>query len=107
MDAARILSIVAVLGLASGCIGTMDSLHAVKGEAPVSRDCEVTVAETQSGRLSAKEKVSGVFSVAYMASGPFPPKVDVAAYCNGAKVKEMKGISPRDVGDTNLGKLAP
>jgi hypothetical protein len=107
MNAARILSIVAVLGLASGCIGTMDSLHAVKGEAPVARDCEVTVAEADSGRVSAREKVSGAFSVSYMASGPFPPKVDVAAYCNGAKVKEMKGISPRHVGDTNLGKLAP
>jgi hypothetical protein len=51
--------------------------------------------------------VTGSFSVSYVASGPFPSKVDVAAYCNGAKVKELKGISPRSTGDTNLGKLAP
>ena len=85
----------------------MDSLHTVKGEAPSARDCEVTVAETDSGRVSAREKVQGVFSVSYMASGPFPSKVDVAAYCNGTKVKELKGISPRAVGEANLGKLAP
>ncbi len=107
MDAARAVSIVVVLSLAPGCVGTMDSLHEVKGEAPVARDCEVTVTEASDARVRAREKVSGTFSVSYMASGPFPSKVDVAAYCGGVKVKEVKGISPRSMGDTDLGKLAP
>ena len=107
MDAPRIASVALILAVASGCIGTMDSLHAVKGEAPAGSNCEVTVTEPDSARVSRQEKVSGTFSVSYIASGPFPPKVDVAAYCDGVKVKEMKGISPRNVGDTDLGKLAP
>ena len=85
----------------------MDSLHAVTGEAPDGSNCEVTVTEPDSARVSRKAKVSGAFSVSYMASGPFPSKVDVTAYCDGVKVKEMKGISPRNAGDTDLGKLAP
>ena len=107
MNAPRISSVVAILVLASGCIGTMDSLHAVRGEAPAGSNCEVTVTQPNNAGVTTKEKVSGPFSVSYMASGPFPPKVDVTAYCDGVKVKEMKGISPRNVGDTDLGKLAP
>ena len=107
MDAPRIPGVLVILALASGCVGTMDSLHAVTGEAPAARKCEVTVTEPNTARVSAREKVSGAFSVSYMASGPFPPKVDVTAYCDGVKVKEMKGISPRSMGDTDLGKLAP
>ena len=85
----------------------MDSLHTVNGEAPPASNCEVTVTEADVARVNRKQKVAGAFSVTYMASGPFPPKVDVTAYCDGVKVKEVKGISPRNVGDTNLGKLAP
>ena len=107
MGAPRIPGVVAMLALASGCAGTVDSLHAVRGEAPLGGNCEVTVTEPDSARVSRKEKVSGAFSVSYTASGPFPPKVDVTAYCDGIKVKELKGISPRNVGDTDLGKLAP
>ena len=84
----------------------MDSLHAVRGEAPAGANCEITVTERDSARVR-KEKVSGAFSVSYTSSGPFPPQVDVTAYCDGVKVKEMKGISPRNAGDTDLGKLAP
>ena len=107
MSAVRYLSVACVLALASGCIGTMDSLHAVKGEAPSAGNCEIAATEAGGARLVEKRKVSGVFSVSYTAGGPFPPKVDVAAYCNGAKVRELKGISPRSEGDTDLGKLAP
>jgi hypothetical protein len=107
MSGVRYLSVAAVLASASSCIGTMDSLHAVKGEAPSAGNCEITVTEADGSRVVEKEKVSGVFSVSYMASGPFPPKVDVAASCNGVKVRELKGISPRNAGDTDLGKLAP
>jgi hypothetical protein len=53
-----------------------------------------------------KEKVQGQFSVRYIASGPFPPKVDIAAYCNGLKVKELKAVSAR-ANEIDLGKLAP
>jgi hypothetical protein len=107
MSTALKLSTVTVVVLVCGCVGTIDTLHSVKGEAPAVRDCEITVTESHSSRVIEKERVSGAFSVTYMASGPFPPKVDVAAYCNGVKVKEMKGISPRNTGDTNLGTLAP
>ena len=107
MSAPRYLSVVLILPLMYGCIGTIDSLHAVRGEAPSAGNCEVTVAENDGARLVEREKVSGAFSVRYMASGPFPAKVDVAAYCNGIKVKELKGISPRTAGDIDLGKLAP
>ena len=92
--------------LIPGC-GTMDSLHYVKGQAPSSSNCEVVVSESGGTHVKAKDNVSGSFAVSYTAGGPFPSKVDVAAYCNGVKVKELKGISPRSAGDTDLGRLAP
>src|SRR5882762_574941 len=106
MTAERYLGLVALMILAPGC-GTMDSLHYVTGEAPRSAHCEILVSEVGDSYEKAKEKVSGSFKVGYIASGPFPSRVNVAAFCDGAKVKELKGISPRRVGNTDLGKLAP
>ena len=100
-------SAVLLAALTSGCVGTMDSLHAVKGQAPQTPGCDVAVSEAGTGRLIRKEKVHGNFSVDYTAGGPFPPKVDIAAYCNGTKVKELKAVAPRTVGEIDLGKLAP
>jgi hypothetical protein len=54
-----------------------------------------------------QEKVQGKFSVRYVASGPFPPKVDIAAHCNGVKVKEVKAVGARSANEIELGKLAP
>jgi hypothetical protein len=107
MRLVRYLSIVWILVSASGCVGTIDSLHYTKGDAPSAGNCEITVTEADGAYLVKKEKVSGVFSVSYTAGGPFPPKVDVAAFCNGAKTKELRRISPRTAGDTDLGKLLP
>ena len=105
MTAEQYLGLAALLILAPGC-GTMDSLHYVTGEAPRAANCEVLITEVDDA-YEKKEQVSGSFKVSYIASGPFPSRVDVAAYCDGMKVKELKGISPRRVGDTDLGKLAP
>jgi hypothetical protein len=107
MTAARYLTSIGFLALASACVGTIDSLHYVQGEAPSSAGCEVLVSEAGSSHEKAREKVSGSFRVGYTAGGPFPSDVDIAAYCDGVKVKELKGVSPRQVGNTNLGKLAP
>jgi hypothetical protein len=107
MSAVRYLGVASTLALASGCIGTVDSLHYVSGEAPSAANCEVSISEAGGARQLKSEKVRGAFRVSYIASGPFPPRVDVAAYCDGTKVKEAKGVSPRNVGDTDFGKLAP
>jgi hypothetical protein len=96
-----------LLACVSACIGTMDSLHFVKGETPPGQTCEVTVTEAATGRPMEKEQVQGKFSVKYMASGPFPPKVDVSAYCNGVKVKEVKAVVARGANEIDIGKLAP
>jgi hypothetical protein len=106
MSAQRYLRLIGATVLVSGC-GTMDSLHYVKGQAPSSSACEVVVSESGGTHVKAQDTVSGSFAVSYTAGGPFPSKVDVAAYCNGIKVKELKGISPRSAGDTDLGTLAP
>ena len=91
----------------AACVGTMDSLHAVNGKAPKDGTCEVRITETSTSRLVKTERVRGIFSVSYQASGPFPATVDIAAYCAGAKVRELKAISARNAGDINLGKIAP
>jgi hypothetical protein len=92
----------------AGCVGTADSLHVVKGEAPEVGDCEVTVTEAGDTHRLTSQKVRGAFAVDYTLGGPFPRKVDIAAYCNGIKVKELKNISPRGEGrDADLGKFAP
>ena len=92
----------------AACVGTADSLHVVRGEAPEAGDCEVAITEAGNPHRVAREKVQGSFAVDYTLGGPFPRNgVDIAAYCNGVKVKELKGVSPRGTGDANLGKLAP
>jgi hypothetical protein len=106
MTAVRCLGLAALLMLASGCM-PVDSLHYVTGEAPQSSNCEILVSEIDDSYEKTREKVSGPFRLSYVASGPFPSRVNVAAYCDGTKVKELKGISPRRVGNTDLGKLAP
>jgi hypothetical protein len=101
------LGAASLLAFVSACVGTMDSLHFVKGETPQGQTCEVTVTEAGTGRPMERERVQGNFSVRYMASGPFPPKVDVSAYCNGVKVKEVKAVGARSANEIDLGKLAP
>lgn len=100
------LSTACLLALVAAC-ATVDSVHPVKGEAPRTGDCEIAVSETGTARVIRKEKVQGSFSMSFTSSGPFPPNVDVAAYCNGAKVKELKSIAPRNLREIDLGKLAP
>ena len=103
---AKPLAVVFLSVLVTGCVGTMDALHAVEGETVANDLCEVKVTEASSGRLVENVQVRGKFSVTYVASGPFPPTVDVAAFCGGNKVREVKGVGPRD-GTVNLGKIAP
>ena len=85
----------------------MDSLHSVIGIAATNRACEVKVLETGTSREITKEPVQGKFSISYLASGPFPAKVDISAYCDGTMVKELKAIAPRDRGAVDLGILPP
>ena len=94
-------------GTLGGCIGTIDTLHYVEGTAPSDRTCEVKVSESRDSYVLAKETVQGTFSVTYMASGPFPSRVNIAAYCGGAKIKELTRIAPRDHDTINLGHLSP
>ena len=96
-----------IVALLSGCVGTIDSLHYVAGEAPTDRGCEVKVLGTGTADVFAHERVRGKFSVGYTSSGPFPPRVDIVAYCDGAKIKELKRIAPRDYGTIDLGQLSP
>ena len=85
----------------------MDSIHTIKGDAPELRTCDVTVTEAGSARLLRKEQVRGAFSFEFVSAGPLPPKLDIAAYCDGTKVKEVRDIAPRTAGEIDLGKLAP
>jgi hypothetical protein len=85
----------------------MDSIHFVKGEAPQGQSCEIAITEARTGRPMEREKVQGNFSVKYIASGPFPPRIDIAAYCNERKVKELKNIRAGHLNEIDLGKLAP
>jgi hypothetical protein len=50
--------------------------------------------------------VTGRFSLDYNAGGLFP-RVDVAAYCGGAKVKELKNLALGSEREVDLGKLEP
>jgi hypothetical protein len=104
---ARWYASVVAVGALAACVGTADSLHVVRGEAPEAGDCEVAVTEAGNAHRLAREKVRGTFAVDYTLGGPFPRNVDIAAYCNGVKVKELRSVSPRGVGDADLGKLAP
>jgi hypothetical protein len=54
-----------------------------------------------------KEKVEGKFSVRYIASGPFPPRIDIAANCDGVRVKELRAVRAGDANEIDLGTLAP
>jgi hypothetical protein len=99
-----LLGLLTVLG---GCVGTMDSLHTVEGVAPDNGSCRVVVSETDSTRVVSSDDVRGRFTVSYTAGGPFPPKVDIAGVCNGKTVKQLKAVAPRTMGVVDLGTLAP
>jgi hypothetical protein len=90
-----------------GCVGTVDSLHMVQGEAPATGGCAVVISKAGTADVIAKESVRGSFSVMYAASGPIAPSVDISAECFGATVKELKAVSPRSMGNVQLGNLAP
>ena len=90
-----------------GCVGTVDSVHSVQGDAPGSGECNVTVTKGDSSNVIASETVRESFSVYYGAAGPFPSSVDITARCNGVIVKELKAVSPRSSGNIQLGTLAP
>jgi hypothetical protein len=107
VDGRRYIGAIGILAVTSACVGTADSLHFVRGEAPAVGGCEVTVTEAGRPDRLTREAVQGPFAVSYTLGGPFPRKVDVVAYCNGVKVKELKSISPRGTGDAELGKIAP
>ena len=68
--------------------------------------CEVIVAESGSGRVAAREAVSGVFSVRYGIGGPFDSRVDVSARCAGRVVVRVEGVWSRSSSNVRLGKLA-
>jgi hypothetical protein len=90
-----------------GCVGTMDSVHTVEGEAPADARCEVRVLRSGTSEVIKQQAVSGRFSISYLASGPAPGKVDVTAYCNGSKVREVPAFAPRGMEVIDLGVLAP
>ena len=97
-------AVLLLLGLVSGC----DSLHFIRGQAPEDGGCEITTTAEYTPPISQTQKVRGNFSISHVAGGPFPPPLDIVAYCNGTKVKELKNISPRQMGrDIELGKIAP
>src|SRR6266850_6281578 len=96
-----------VLSPLAACLGTIESLHVVKGEAPQGANCEILISEARSGRVTDVEKVQGSFRVQYVASGPFPPKLNIAAYCDQQKIKELKNVAARGLNEIDLGKLAP
>jgi hypothetical protein len=84
----------------------MDSLHVVEGDATGLKDCEVIVTESGSGRMAARETVSGVFSVRYGIAGPFDSRVDVSARCADRVVVRVKNVWSRSSSNVRLGKLA-
>jgi hypothetical protein len=97
-----------VAALAAACAGpTTDFPYRVNGETPQAVSCEVVVAESATGRVLRRDAVIGRFSLAYNAARLFPPRVDVAAYCGGAKVKELKNLAPGSEPEVDLGKLEP
>ena|SRR5260221_10699010 len=98
----RSIGTAALVAMLSAC----DSLHHIKGEAPAGRDCEVVTTTAYSPPVVHTQKVQGKFSLDYTAGGvPFAPRVNIAAYCDGIKVRELT-VSPT-LKDTDLGILAP
>ena len=94
--------------LAAACATTTtDFPYRVSGETPQAANCEVVVAESATGRVLRRDAVIGRFSLDYNAAKLFPPRVDVAAYCGGAKVKELKNLAPASERQVDLGKLEP
>ena len=92
--------------LAAACATTTtDFPYRVNGEAPQAATCEVVVAESSTGRVLRRDGVIGRFSLDYNAARLFPPRVDIAAYCGGTKVKELKDLAPGSEREVNLGKL--
>ena len=89
----------------TGCVGTIDSLHRVEGEAPAT-GCTVSILRAGTNEVITTENVRGKFSFAHTAGGPFASRVDIVARCNDAVVKEVKSVSLRDVGDVQLGRIA-
>lgn len=90
----------------AGCIGPVDSIHRVTGNAPSDAKCEVSVREADSAYVLARKTVKDSFAVIYQASGPFPSSVDIVANCNGITTRELKAISPRSSKDVDLGNIA-
>jgi hypothetical protein len=96
-----------IIGLLAGCVGTMDSLQEVKGEAPIAGGCEVEVTAAGTADVLARRMVKGAFVVGYMITGPSPSEVDITGYCEGVKRKELRGVAPRRAGTIEFGSLAP
>jgi hypothetical protein len=90
-----------------GYIGTMDSLQRVEGYAPADATCLVSLRESGTAERISEETVRGAFSVAFIASGPFPGDVDIICYCNGKKVREILSVPPRSRNKYEVGKLEP
>ena len=103
----NLIAAMVVVATLLGCVGTVDSLHMVQGEAPATDACEVVISKVGTTDVIAKESVRGNFSITYAASGPISSSVDISAACFGATVKELRGVSPRSTGNVQLGKLAP
>ncbi|HEY1286819.1 MAG TPA: hypothetical protein VGF58_00730 [Burkholderiales bacterium] len=92
--------------LAACATTTANFPYRVNGETPQAASCEVVVAESATGRVLQRTAVTGRFSLDYNAGGLFP-RVDVAAYCGGAKVKELKNLALGSEREVDLGKLEP
>jgi hypothetical protein len=87
-------------------LAACDSLHYIRGEAPLGGDCEIRMSEVSEPSRIRTERVQGTFAVRHIAAGgPLAPDVKVAAYCDGIKVRE-ETLTPTD-GDIQLGTLAP
>ena len=94
--------------LAAACATpTTDFPYRVNGETPQAAACEVVIAESDTGRVLRRDGVIGRFSLDYNAARLFSPRVDVTAYCGGAKVKELKNLAPGSEREVDLGKLEP
>lgn len=93
-----------LLVIASGC----HSVHLIKGHAPEDGSCEVVKTVAFAPPSVSRQTVRGDFAITHIAGGLFPPSVDIVAYCNGVKVKELKGVAPLRAGkEIDLGNVAP
>jgi hypothetical protein len=104
---ARLSALLVPLLAAACATKTTDFPYRVNGETPQAATCEVVVAESATGRVLRRDAVVGRFSLDYNAARLFPPRVDVAAYCGGTKVKELKNLAPGSEPEVDLGKLEP